>query len=122
MKRIVAVLALDHVRGELPGRARPPRRPPAPGATPTACPSADGERERVARGRRKTGEPRAHELVERLGNRQRLERVDVHVENARQLQREERIAARPLVDAEQRLARERPAEAVVQELDGARRR
>ena len=43
------------------------------------------------------------------------ERVDVGVENAGQLQREERVPARPLVDAEQRLAREGPAEPVAQE-------
>ena len=43
------------------------------------------------------------------------ERVDVRVEHAGQLQREEGVAARALVDAQQRLARERPAEPVEQE-------
>ena len=43
-------------------------------------------------------------------------RVDVRVESTRQLEGEERISARPLVDAEQRLTRERPAEPVAQQL------
>ncbi len=73
------------------------------------------ERKRVARGRRKPDETRADELVQRLRNRQRLERVDVLVKDASQLQREERISARALVDAQQRLARERPADLVVKE-------
>ncbi len=38
-----------------------------------------------------------------------------HRERARNLQREERVSVRPLVDAEQRLARERPAEPVTQD-------
>ena len=109
-----AVLALDHVRGDC-------RRERVGGNT---CPLQErlrrrpqcrGERERVARHRGKSGEPRADELVQPLRNRKRLERVDVHVENACQLQREERITAGPLVDAEQRLAGERPPETVVQQ-------
>jgi hypothetical protein len=74
------------------------------------------ERERLAGGGGESGDPRAQELFERLGDRQRLEWVDVGVENASELQREERVSARPLVDADQRLAREGPAEPVVQEL------
>ncbi len=74
------------------------------------------ERERLAGGGRESGDPRAQELFERLGDRQWLEWVDVGVENASELQREERISARPLLDADQRLAREGPAEPVVQEL------
>ena len=58
---------------------------------------------------------RTHQLVERLGQWQRLRGVDVVRERARQLQREERIAPRLLVNAQQRLPRERPPEPVVQE-------
>ena len=108
------VLALDHVRGD--GRVERVRRDARPlQERLRRRAQRRDERERLARGRRKRGDPRAHELVERLGNRQRLERVDVGVERAGQLQREERIAARPLVDAEQRLPREGPAEPVAQE-------
>ena len=73
------------------------------------------ERKGVARGCRKADETRAHDLVQRLRNRQRLERVDVLGKDASELQREERISARALVDAQQRLARERPADLVVKE-------
>ncbi len=73
------------------------------------------ERERVARRRREAGETRADELLQRRRNRQRLERVDILVEHAGELQREERIPARLLMDAQQRLACERPPEAVVKE-------
>ncbi len=58
---------------------------------------------------------RPHQLVERLGQRQRLRGVDVVRERARQLQREERVAPRLLVDPEQRLPRKRPPEPLVQE-------
>ena len=109
-----AVLALDHVRGDR-RRERVGRNPRPLQERLRRRPECRGERERVARRRGKSGEPRADELVQRLRNRERLERVDVPVENACQLQREERITARPLVDAEQRLAGERPPEAVVQE-------
>ena len=109
-----AVVALDHVRGDRrlehacrnarPLKERLRRRP-----------QRRGERERLARGRGQSGESRTHELFERLRNRERLERVDVLVENAGQLQRKERIPARRLVDAEQRLPRERPAESVAKQ-------
>jgi hypothetical protein len=74
-----------------------------------------GERERLTGGGGELVDPRAHELFERLGNRKRLKRVDVRVENAGQLEREERVTARPLVDAEQRLPRESPVQPVAQE-------
>jgi hypothetical protein len=77
-------------------------------------PKRGRERKRVACGRGKRGEPRANELVEGLRNPERLEGVDLLVENARKFQREERISARPLVHAEQRLAGKGPPEAVVQ--------
>ena len=48
-------------------------------------------------------------------DRQRPERVDILVEHASELQREERVAARLLMDPQQRLARERPAEAVLED-------
>jgi len=60
-------------------------------------------------------DPRPHKLFEGLRNREGLKRVDVRVENAGQLEREEWITARPFVDAEQRLPRERPVHAVAQE-------
>jgi hypothetical protein len=49
-----------------------------------------------------------------LRDRKRLKRVEVHRENAGQLQREERIPARQLVDPEQRLARERRSDPIAQ--------
>src|SRR4029450_7869986 len=74
-----------------------------------------GERERLASGRGECVDPLAHELFEGLGNRERLQRVDVLVQNPSQLQREERISARPLVNAQQSLACEWSAEPVPQE-------
>jgi hypothetical protein len=71
-------------------------------------PHRGGERERLTRGRGELVDPRAYELLERLGYRERLERVDLPVENAGHLQREEGIPTGPLVDPEQRLAREGP--------------
>ena len=73
------------------------------------------QRECLAARRREPFEPRPHERLERVRNRQRRDRVDVRPERARQLQREEWVAARPFVDAEQRLARERPAHPVAHE-------
>ena len=97
-------VALDHVRDDRRvQRLRRNARPLEHGLRGRA--ERRGERERLARGRREAGDPRAHELLERLGNRQRLNRIDVRVERAGQLQREERIPARRLVDPEQCLAR-----------------
>ena len=109
-----AVLALDDVRGN--GRFEGLDRDAGP-AEQRLRRRAErgGERERPAGGCRKCGDPRADELLERLGDRERLQRVDVGVEDAGELEREERIAARPLVDAKQRLAREGRAEPVAQE-------
>ena len=73
------------------------------------------ERQCSPRRVRKPGQPHAHELVQRLRNRKRPSRVGARIESAGQLQREERIAARPLVDAEQGLARKGPVEPVAQE-------
>ena len=109
-----AVLALDHVRGDC-RRERVGRNTCALQERLRRRPQCRGERERVTRHRGKCGEPCADELVQLLRNRERLERVDVHVENACQLQREERVTAGPLVDAEQRLAAERPPETVAQQ-------
>ena len=81
-----------------------------------------GERERLAR---RAGSPAILARTSSSsvsGTGSGCERVDVGVERASQLQREERIAARPLVDPQQRLARERPAEPVAQEpMERARR-
>jgi len=108
------VVALDHVRDggrfeRVPLNARPLQ------ARLRARAQRGGDRQRLASGRRECVDPRAHEFFERLGNWERLNRVDVRVENTRQLQREERIPSGPLVDAEQGLAREGPAEPVAQE-------
>ena len=93
-----------------------------PAATPArsrsdieGAPSAEAKREGLAGGVGKGAEPLAHELLERLRDRKRLERVDVGVEHACQLEREERVPARALVDAEQRLPREGSVEPVEQE-------
>ena len=74
-----------------------------------------GERERLACGRREPGDSGTHKLLERLGNRKRLNWVDVRFENAGELEGEERIAARPLMDAKQCLAGEGAAEPVSQQ-------
>jgi hypothetical protein len=81
-----AVLALDHV-GVGRRRERVGRNPARSRSDADAVPSAEAKRERVARRRGKPGEPRADELVQRLRDRERPERVDVPVENACQLQR-----------------------------------
>jgi hypothetical protein len=105
---------LDHVRGECrlehrrvgaralqqPLRRRPQRR---------------RERESLARGCGEAGDPSPEKAFECLRYGERLRRVGVAVEHARQLQREERIPARLLVDAKQGLARKRPAEAVAEQ-------
>ena len=83
-------------------------------------PSADCEPERLACRRGEAGQPRADQPVERLRDRQRLERVDVAVERAGELEREERVPTRALVDPEKRLACKRSAEPVAQQpMDGA---
>jgi hypothetical protein len=108
-------LALDHMRrqrrfesGRFDARAREERL--RRGA------ERRGERERLARRGRESGDPCAQELFKGLGDRQRLEWVDVHVENARKLHREEGVSIRSLMNAEQCLARERSAEPVAKEL------
>jgi hypothetical protein len=57
------------------------------------CAEGRGERERLARRGGEIGDPCAQELVERFGDRQRLERIRVFVEDATKLEREERIPA-----------------------------
>src|SRR3954469_16337780 len=109
-----AVVALDNARGDR-GLERVCRNARPLQERFRRRPECRGERERLARGRGKPGETRADELVERLRHRERLERVDVHVKNADQLQGEERVPTRPLMDAEQCLAGERPLETVVEE-------
>jgi hypothetical protein len=71
--------------------------------------------ERLASGCRQAHEARTNELFERSRNRERLQWIDVLVERTGDLEREERIAARSLVDAEQRLARKRPLQPIAQE-------
>jgi hypothetical protein len=108
------VLPLDHMRDECRvERGRRNARPLEKRRRRSA--QCRGERERLARGRGESGDPRAHELFQPLGNREGPKRVDIRVENAPQLQREERISSRCLVDAQQCLAREHPAEAIAQE-------
>jgi hypothetical protein len=108
------VLALDHIRGE-GGPERIYRNARSLEERLRRTTQRGGERERLTGRGRQLVDPRAHELFERLGNREGLKRVDVRVENAGQLEREEWITARPFVDAEQRLPRERPVHAVAQE-------
>ena len=78
---------------------------------------ADGGRDREGfpRARGKRLEPRPHELVERLRDRKRLQRFDVRGKNARDLEREERVPAGSLVDAEQRLPWKRRSQSITQE-------
>ena len=108
------VLPLDHVRDE--GRVESLRVDTGPledGCR--RCPERRRKCERLSRPLGQADDPRAHELVERLRHGERLRWVGVHRESARQLQREERIAARALVDAEQRLTGEGLPEAVTQQ-------
>jgi hypothetical protein len=118
------VLALDHLRGErrlerVGCNARLAQNGLGGGA------QCRGEREGPAGWRGEPGDPRAHELLERLRNRQRLSGVDVPIQHSGELQGEERVAARSLVELEQRLAREWPAEPVeeqpMQRADAQRR-
>src|SRR5712692_8555191 len=62
-----------------------------------------GQRERLTSWSRQGRDPRTYELFERLRNRERLERIGVGVEDAGHLQGEERVAGRPLLNADQRL-------------------
>ena len=116
MKRIDPARALDHLRDDRRLEQSLAQRRPARGAR------SDGRtqrrRERAALSASASGSPESLARTSSSsvsGTRKRLSRVDVHIENAGQLQREERVTARPLVDAEQRLARERPVEPVAQE-------
>ena len=108
------VLALDHAASTAGSSAS--------GATPARSNSDSevgahgrGERERLTRGLGQAGEPRAQQPFERLGDPERLQGVDVGLQNAGELQREERVPAGPLVDPQQRLAGEGRAEPVAQE-------
>ena len=105
-------LALDHVRVdsrlERVGRDPRPLEQRDRRGTERGCDS-----ERVARAVGKSGEPCAQKLVEGLGDREWIERADVRLERAAQLQREERIPARSFVDAKQRLPGKRLAETIV---------
>jgi hypothetical protein len=107
-----SVVALDHVRNDCcVERVWDNTRPLQKSLRRRA--QRRGQTERLPRGRGKSGEPCAHEIFERRGNCERLNRATFYGESAGQLQREERIPARPLVDAKQCLACEVPVEAVV---------
>ena len=113
------VFALDHARGDC--RLERVRRDPRPlEQRLRGRAQRGGECERLAGRRREPGEPRAHELLEGLGTGAAAS-GSTSVRGAGQLQREERVPARPLVDPEQRLARE-GLRADHAEADGARRR
>ena len=103
------VSALDHVRGG--GRVERLRaNPRAPQERLRRVADCRGEGQRLACRRRQPGDPPTQEPLERVGHDERLGRVEVRVEDARQLDREEGIAARLLVNAKQRLTRERSAD------------
>jgi hypothetical protein len=93
------VLTLDHARGD--GRLERVRSN-ARALQQRLRGRAHGsrERKRFASGRRERRDPRPHDLFDRFGDRKRLKRIDVRRENAGQFQCEERIPARPLVNAE----------------------
>ena len=80
-----------------------------------SCPDRGDERERRARLRRQPGHPSVHELVQRVGHGQRLGQIDLRTERAGDFERVERIPARLLVNAQQRLAREDAPRAIMQE-------
>ena len=73
------------------------------------------ERESGAGGFGEPGESSAHELVQRLRDGQRLERTNVPVEIAGQLERIERVAGRLIVNPEQGLVCVRLAATLVQQ-------
>jgi hypothetical protein len=109
------VLAFDYMRRKRRlmsvSASTPARSRSLLDGVPTAAASASASR--VGRG--KTASPRAYNLVERLRNRQRLQRIDLVRKRAGDLQREKRVSTRALVDPEERLSGERPAQPVVQE-------
>ena len=74
-----------------------------------------GEQQRRAASRPAAVEPSADERLQRLRDRQRLRRIDVRAERAGELEREERVPARGLVEAEQRRPREHAAEPSLQD-------
>jgi hypothetical protein len=100
-----SVLALDDVRGEC-GLERPRLEARSLQDGLRCRTQRRRERERLARRLREAMEPCAHEPFECLGNGKRHGRIDVGVEDAGELEREEGVSARPLVDSEQRLARD----------------
>ena len=71
--------------------------------------------ERIACRRWKAGQAYANQPFERLRHRQRFERIDIAVERPSDLEREERVAARALVDPEKCLACERSAETIAEQ-------
>src|SRR4051795_8683230 len=105
------VLALDDMRGER-GIERAMRNAGLRKLSFGWDPDRRYEPERLARCRRELVQPHANEPLERLRHRERLERIYVAGEGAGDLERKERVCARSLMDAEQRLARERSAEPI----------
>ena len=101
-------------RAATAGSSEPAATPALSRSDVDGVPSAEANARRLSGGVGKRAEPLAHELLERLRDRKRLERVDVGVEHAGQFEREERVPARALVDPEQRLPREWSVEPVVQ--------
>ena len=91
-------------------RRDPARRSRGSGAVPSAAASAS-----AGASRGEPGHPPVHELVQSLRHRQRLRRIHLCTEGAGDLERVERIAARLLVNAQQRLAGEDATHAIVQE-------
>ena len=101
-----AATAASSASGETPARfSRDSVGVPTAAASASALRVAAGNAEILSR----------QELFDRVGDRERRERVDLLGEYSRQLQRKERIPARPLVDPKQRLARERPLHPVAQQ-------
>ena len=64
---------------------------------------------------RQAGQAHANEAVERARDRKRLERVDIAFESAGDLQCEERVPARTLVNPDERLTREGPAQPIAEQ-------
>ena len=78
------------------------------------------ETERIACRRWEAGQAHANQPLERRRDRQRFERVDVAVERAGDLEREERVPTRLFVNPEKCLACKRSAEPVAEQpVDGA---
>ena len=108
------VVALDDVRGQR-GIERALRNAHSCENVLGRCSECRHETERIARSRREAPQPHTDEAIQGFRHGKRLQRVDVALERAGDLERKERVSSRPLVDPEERLTRECPTQPVAQQ-------